>query len=130
MRFGPTNKRLLWLLLGIVVILLLVYFVSDHTVMSDKVEPERHRVTYVVDGYTPASLTYRNESGGTEQRAVQLPWSLDMPNIPSGSILYLSAQNKSTGTIKARIYLDSRQLQMAESDAEYGIATVSGSIPR
>jgi hypothetical protein len=88
-------------------------------------------VTYIVDGSaSSASLTYRNESGGTEQRTVSLPWRLEMRVAP-GQFLYVSAQKKQKyGTVKTTIYLEEKMLQEAESDTEYGIASASGRAPR
>jgi hypothetical protein len=96
---------------------------------------EAHRgerqVKYVVEGdkHQRADLTYRNESGGTEQRTVYLPWSLEMWRAP-GTFVYLSAQNHGGSGVQTTIFVEGRILQEAESTAEYGIATASGRIPR
>lgn len=96
-----------------------------------KATTTERKVTYVVGGSTSsARLTYRNESGGTEQRTVSLPWTLEMRAVP-GQFLYLSAQKKQTyGTVKTSIEIEGQVLQEAESDTEYGIASASGRVPR
>jgi hypothetical protein len=49
---------------------------------------------------------------------------------PSGTTLYLSAQKTNEeGTISAKIYVDGKLLQEAESDSPYGIASVDGIVP-
>lgn len=88
------------------------------------------RVTYIVAGSGPASLTYHNASGGTEQQDVKLPWSLEF-NAPPGSFVYLSAQKKEEyGVIFAQVFVNAVSIQKAESNSPYGIASVSGSVPR
>ena len=58
------------------------------------------RVKYLVDAGEPdytiiypskANLTYRNETGGSEQITVPVPWELKM-QYPSGFISYIAAQ--------------------------------------
>jgi hypothetical protein len=87
--------------------------------------PDR-QVVYQVFGSGEARLTYRNPSGGTEQRQVELPWRLEFTTKP-GDFLYLSAQKQEThGTINSLIYVDGGLLQRAETDSPHGIASVSG----
>ena len=83
----------------------------------------------MVTGSGRAELTYQNESGGTEQRAVALPWTLEF-NARHGAFLYLSAQKQQEyGTIHAAVYVDAQPLQEAYADAAYGIASASGTAP-
>ena len=84
-----------------------------------------YKVTYRVDGKGVASLTYRNQTGGTEQHTVELPWTLEFDG-RYGEFLYLSAQNKSNeGAIVASIIINGRIVKDAISTGDYGIATVS-----
>ena len=88
------------------------------------------RVTYLVTGPGTVGLTFKNESGGTEQRTVSLPWSLEF-GAGRGAFLYVSAQKQQKdGTIRAEIHLNGSLLQQAESDSAYGIASVNGMVAR
>jgi len=91
---------------------------------------ETRRVTYLVNGSSNrASLTYRNQSGGTEQNTVQLPWTLELRLSP-GAFAYVSAQNQEDGgTVHASVYLGGVTLQEATSGSAYGIATASARVP-
>jgi hypothetical protein len=110
-----------------------------------------HEVKYVVDAGQPeytliypskATLTYRNETGGTEQTSVVVPWELKM-KCPRGSFLYISAQKGQepwdhvprgvklwhNKAIHVAVYVDGHILQQAESTAAYGVASASGQVP-
>ena len=91
--------------------------------------PTTYKVEYSVAGSaSSASLTYQNESGGTDQKQVSLPWKYSFTGSP-GDFLYLSAQNQeSYGTVTAKIKLNGNTVQSAETNDEYGIASVSGRI--
>jgi hypothetical protein len=105
--------------------LLLVAGCSNSSVPPSSDLPEK--ITYKVIGSARrASLTYRNASGGTEQKIVRLPWILVFDAQP-GTVCILSAQKEDRlGTVEARIYVDTDLLQQAESSSPYGIASVSG----
>lgn len=117
----------------------LFFVLSFVQVSCNKIQPEPqpqiHIVRYEVSGYRvgyheSVSLTYTNESGGSEQNDFdgKSPWVLEMKK-PSGSTLYISAQNKQdTDPVGVKIYVDGALLQEASSTAEYGIATASGSV--
>jgi hypothetical protein len=92
--------------------------------------PGVHRVEYRLDGSAGvAGLTYRNASGGTEQRDVKIPGELGF-FARSGQFVYFSAQNKSgAGTVRVRIQIDGRVVQEATATSPYGIATASGRVP-
>lgn len=88
------------------------------------------RVVYTVTGTTKtASLTYRNESGGTEQRTVDLPWELSYM-AESGHFTYVAAQVRDNGSrnIVCKITHDGVTKEEAESDGEFVIAECSGSV--
>lgn len=119
-------------------LLLLAAWLQSQTML--RTSPHRHRITYlvnggafdgVVNGASPhyATLTYQNESGGTEQKTVKLPWALEW-RIESPHFLYLSAQKTGeSGIVHVAVYCDGQLLQEAESTSEYGIATASGRVP-
>ena len=94
-------------------------------------KPTSYKVRYEVTGtIRQVSLTISNADGGTEQIDRSLPWKLEFTGKP-GLFLYLAAQ-KSTkgGTITSAIYVNGVQQKSATSDADYGIASVSMSLPR
>ena len=106
-------------------------------------------VTYEVDGTAKyANLTLTNQSGGTEQNQVKLPFELKF-YAKSGQSVYLSAQKtKATkkvlhtlgdqqevvydgiaGTVHVLIRVSGAVVGEASSDAPYGIATAKGVLP-
>jgi hypothetical protein len=86
------------------------------------------RVTYVLRGSsTSASITIQNESGGSEQHVVSVPWAKEFRAAP-GQFVYLSAQNQGWGDLEAVIYVDGQPLQSAEATQQYGIASASGTV--
>jgi hypothetical protein len=90
--------------------------------------PISHHITYQLTGSGgPASITIKNESGGTEQHTVPVPWTMEF-DAPFGRFLYLSAQNRGGGFLEATIYVDAKAIQHAETTERYGIASVSGTV--
>jgi len=95
--------------------------------------PVKHSLSYVVMGIGEAHLTYNNDTGGTNQDVVYLDksngyrWEKELSPKP-GTFLYLSAQNGGHvyGMLKISIQRDGVPVREAESPAEFGIATVSG----
>jgi hypothetical protein len=108
---------------------------------TNATKPITHTVTYKVDSYPEpksktledlqvASLTYQNESGGTDQIVVQLPWTLELKDQKAGRFEYLSAQKKETYLlIHVAIFVDGQLLQQANATGDFGIATASGQVP-
>ena len=87
-----------------------------------------HRVTYQLVGTaSSASVTIENESGGSEQHVVSVPWVKEF-KAGEGRFVYLSAQNKGYGRLEATIYVDGQTIQSAETTEQYGIATASGTV--
>lgn len=85
-------------------------------------------VEYRVSGTAgKASVTYSNESGGTEQRQdVTLPWSHFFQK-DGRKFLYLSAQNSgSDGSVSVEILVDGVVFKHSESSGAYVIASASG----
>lgn len=85
-----------------------------------------HRATYEVGGTAKSvSLTYTNESGGTEQREVDLPWSKTF-SVRDGDFLYISAQDQGgSGDVMAYIIVNGNTKKSAHSSGPYTIATSS-----
>lgn len=96
--------------------------------------PVPHTAKYEIEGFgtTSASLTYRNSTGGTEQRTVTLPASVPglvgVYFVETGDFLYISAQNNSSfGSVQVRIVVDGTTWRSATSSGAFGVATASGS---
>jgi hypothetical protein len=90
-------------------------------------------VSYEISGVLAgsATVTYRNTSGGTEQKNVSLPRKLPdftvMTAMP-GDFLYVSAQNESaSGSVTVKILVNDAVFKQATSSGAYAIATASGS---
>jgi len=86
-------------------------------------------IEYSVEGSTSsASLTFTNQSGGTEQHKVDLPWRQSM-TVQKGFFAYISAQNqKSYGALSVKILLNGIPVKSSDSSGEYGIASASGKV--
>jgi hypothetical protein len=91
----------------------------------------QHKVEYsIVGSASDVGITARNESGGTEQYEVSLPFNHTFYTT-AGEFVYLSAQKKGEdGTISVRIRVDGTLLQEATASSPYGIASASGRIPK
>jgi hypothetical protein len=132
-------------ILGIIILAIVIAGVVKTTPKTETTEAaahlsDTHHVTYVIDSHElgsanpvriPVSLTYQNETGGTEQNDHATPWTLEL-SLRSGSFAYVSAQKAdsfATVTLTARIYIDGKMVQEASSDSPYGVATVKGLVP-
>jgi hypothetical protein len=115
---------------GLCILLVLLVGLNSLGCLDSFITTKSHTVLYQVTGSAKsASLTYANESGGTEQQTVAVPWKLEFRRSP-GTFVYLSAQKQEEyGTVHVAIYSDGTLLQQAESSEEYGIASASGSVP-
>lgn len=84
-------------------------------------------VEYKVDGRIKgASVTYKNEEGGTEQHEVISPWTKGF-FADDGKYVYISAQNNGDyGTINVSIYVNGVEVRKSSSSSEYGIASAKG----
>jgi hypothetical protein len=89
-----------------------------------------HRIEYRLDGSArTVGATYRNATGGTEQKDVGLPAGMTF-FAATGSFAYVSAQNQGdSGEVHVAVLVDGRILQEATSSTAYGIATASGRVP-
>jgi hypothetical protein len=126
-------------LLKVLAVLFVMFVIWDVGTYTISPQTEMHRVTYQVRNsskYHNSSLTYENQSGGTEQIRIHSdspgswddPWTLEMKK-PTGSFVYLSAQKQEEdGSVQVIIYVDGHILQQAMSTERYGIASASGSV--
>jgi hypothetical protein len=93
-----------------------------------------HHVVYQVDGTaTTADLTLSTSNGGsTQQQNVSLPIKNKSGgdglvfDAPTGTFLYLSAQNQSDGTITCHISVDGVEVVTNTSTGQYSIVTCDG----
>ena len=93
---------------------------------------------FTIETHRPAdaSVTIANDSGGTEQHAINLPWTKEF-DAPSGRLLYLSAQKRTASRdgyghptkLEVTIHVDGNVIQHAETTEDYGVASVSGKVP-
>lgn len=81
-------------------------------------------VEYVVEGSSSsASLTYTNETGGTEQQEESVAW-YKVFAAGRGAYASISAQKKDKfGSVTVKIIVDGVEIKSSESWAEYGIAS-------
>jgi hypothetical protein len=86
-------------------------------------------VVYRITGTTGnVDVTLKNASGGTEQRNVAPPYTLNFDGL-GGQVLYLSGQNKwDAGMVTCEILVDGKVVQTASSSTPFGIATCSGGL--
>lgn len=79
-------------------------------------------VTYSVTGTARrVSLTYENDSGGTEQHEVSLPWSKTYTGFTSElDFLYVSAQNqRESGTLQCEVKIGGRVIYSGDASGAY-----------
>jgi hypothetical protein len=90
-------------------------------------------VRYVItgEGVNSVSLTWQNDTGGTEQADFLVPFCEDYDGFSSGDFLYISAQIRSptsgAGSITCRIYDGTTVIAEANAYDFASIATCSGS---
>lgn len=94
--------------------------------------PAVRTVQYEITGssVTAVSLTWQNDSGGTEQGDYQLPFKKGYRMKP-GDFTYISAQiirpTTNAGTIECRIFIDGKETYYAKAQGFPSIASCSGS---
>ena len=94
--------------------------------------PATYQVEYLVSGATyDASLTYENETGGTNQEKIDSTWSKKFEAKP-GQYLAVSAQkgDREKTALKVEIKVNGKVEASASSNDEFGIASANTSIPR
>ena len=93
--------------------------------------PRTFTVQYTVSGTvlndnTSASITYRNQGGGTSQVSAAMPWQTTF-TATEGDFLYVSGQRGSAqGGIAATIWVNGAQFKTSFSSGPFVIATASG----
>ena len=99
----------------------------SHTVVNTP--PALYTVEYKVSGSASSvSLTYKNSTGGTEQKDVYTPWSTSFKCMP-GNFLYLSAQNEDkTGSVTCEIWVNGILYKTSTSSGAYVIASCNGRV--
>lgn len=88
--------------------------------------PETFVITYEVTGTTSSvKVSYTNETGGTQQETVSLPWNHKC--FVRGSFhAHIFAQNEEKkGTIRVRILLNDQEKKSSVSSGAFVIATAS-----
>ena len=71
-------------------------------------------------------MTLTNQTGGTEQIDVAIPWSRSM-TMKNGDFPYISAQKAGeNGYLQCEIKVDGQVWKSAQANSAYGIATCNG----
>lgn len=107
---------------------LLINSIDSHS--NDYGLRKEYNITLSVTGTAPgASITYVNDTGGTEQiGSAKIPWTKTY-NCTGSKHFYISAQNEySEGTIVVTIYKDNVAIKTARSSGSYVIAETSAII--
>lgn len=90
-------------------------------------EQETHTIRYEVSGSTSnAHLSYKNESGGTEQIEVIPPWSMDFTAQTWTHVAITAFNGRPSGTVSCRLFFDGELVQEAESVGGYKWAHCGG----
>jgi hypothetical protein len=88
-------------------------------------------VEYTITGSArTCDVTYRNGTGGTDQREVRIPWSYSWNGARSGDFLYVSCQidqSNDNGSIFVSVYKNGGLIKSASATGFPHIATASGS---
>jgi hypothetical protein len=110
---------------NLIVVSLMIMACSFGCISSHPTADYKADYDVVGEGTGSASVTYTNQSGGTEQRDVRLPWHESFP-VRSGDFLYISAQNKNgSGSITIYISINKQTRKTASSEGAYVIASSS-----
>jgi len=127
-RSGGNTWKYFVALVFVLLLWLSVQSTRDHgSTSSSSGRSSGCRIIYsVIGSASRASLTYQNESGGTEQMLVSLPWNTEF-NARRGAFLYLSAQSRERNSaIEVEIRSNSIEVQKAQSCGDFVIATAHG----
>ena len=82
-------------------------------------------VRYVIEGSQTASLTWRNDTNGTEQGDYNLPFCRTFTGFETTDFLYISAQVLGDESITCKIYVGDRVVARAQASGFASIATCS-----
>lgn len=126
---APKNNNLLIGIGAAIVILICCMCVAIGLNGLDTTTPSLltsgYQVKYVLTGTArSAMVTYDNETGGMEQRDVNLPWTKEMI-VELGAPLSIVAQNNGTGSITCEIWVNGEKRKTSTSTAQYGVVTCS-----
>lgn len=126
-RPAPKNNNLLIGIGTAIVIVICCMCVAIGLNGSDTASPSLftsgYQVKYVLTGTArSAMITYDNETGGMEQRDVNIPWTKEM-TVELGAPLSLVAQNNGTGSITCEIWVNGEKRKTSTSTTQYGIVT-------
>lgn len=130
-------------LAGILIVLILIVLVigglnlcsspsTGNTIDAGSYSSTRS-VKYEIIGtnVTAVSLTWENDSGGTEQGDYKLPFRKNF-TFNNGDFVYISAQivepTSGAGNIECRIYVDNIKTYSAKASGFPSIATCSGTV--
>lgn len=96
---------------------------------DDVFTPGATSVHYKVTGTASSvSITINNDTGGTEQATVDVPYSKIYSDYYD-DFLYISAQNQgNSGSVTVSIYVNGNLVEQATSTGPYVIASASGSL--
>ncbi|MEW5706476.1 MAG: MmpS family transport accessory protein [Actinomycetota bacterium] len=88
---------------------------------------QKHSVSYIVTGSAQnVSITYTNENGWTEETETKLPWSWHSNKVPSGSPIYIMAQNNGVkGSILVRIEVDGKTFKKSTAAGPFNAVTIN-----
>lgn len=96
----------------------------------DKCARSGKDIRYVISGSNvdAVSLTFENDTGGTDQGDYKIPFCMTYYKFQSSDFLYISAQISSgSGSIKCQIYDGNTLIAEANANGFASIATCSGS---
>ncbi|MDR3626225.1 MAG: MmpS family transport accessory protein [Ignavibacteriaceae bacterium] len=116
-------------ILSTVLIIFIIYIVIKIILGVDV--NNKYEVEYEINGSARSvSITYVNDSGGTEQiNDVTLPWSKYFTNCSGSKTLYIAAQNEGySGELTVNIYKDHNLIKSAHSEGQFVIASTSARI--
>lgn len=127
------NKKAVWIIISLLVVIgccLFAVFASQQkpATLSDfqSNNSNGRNVTYSISGTAPVVfVTYMNNSGGTEQKDVKVPFKYEF-SAKAGAMLSLVAQNKgASGSVTCQILVDGKVKKEATSEGGYVVVTCS-----
>lgn len=126
----PKKTLTVPMLIAIILVLIVCYLLANSINKNGggNNTVTNHYASYRISGTAGlADITYENETGGTEQRTVGIPWTSASWKVQDGDFLYISAQNQGeTGSVICEILIDGVSIKKSTSSGAYVIATCSG----
>ena len=136
---GQKKSSAIGLLLLLVAVTCIILAIIGHsapsTTTTSRREPTRstHTIRYEITGQnvSAVSLTWENETGGTEQGDYKIPFRKTY-RMETGDFVYISAQiigpTSGAGSIECHIYVDGEEVYHATASGFASIATCSGTV--